>query len=171
MIPYLQNKSFIGRQKKLQELEDRLLVNQETRQLAIYGLGGVGMIQLALAFWNIVPTKYPDYSIFWVSTLNNAQFKQDYTQIAKKCFIATESSEAELVSIVREYLRSEEAGKWLLIVDNADEKLDLLDPSSGVLNYLPSNETGLLLFTTRYKEIAVNAAEKNITVFGRDGAD
>ncbi|KAL8299083.1 hypothetical protein RB593_009136 [Gaeumannomyces tritici] len=66
---------------------------------------------------------------------------------------------------VRRYLSSEAAGPWLLIVDNADDA-DLLfgspDTPSGLADYLPESEDGLVLFTTRSREVAVSVAGSDV---------
>ena len=162
MIPLLRNQRFVGREASLAELETRLLIRREARQLAIYGLGGVGKTQIALAFSDIVRTRYLDYSIFWVSALSIARFKQDYTKIAEACSIPTSASEDALISVVQSYLSSANAGKWLLIIDNADDKAILFDKDYGVIGSLPQSDRGITLFTTRYQDIAVDVAGPDI---------
>jgi tetratricopeptide (TPR) repeat protein len=59
---------------------------------------------------------------------------------------------------VRRRLSTDDAGKWLLIVDNADD-MDLLFGSTdkpGMHDYLPESDNGLVLFTTRSREVAVS---------------
>lgn len=59
--------------------------------------------------------------------------------------------------LVRQCLSRNAAGKWLLIVDNADN-INLFfgggQQVQGIANHLPQSETGLVLFTTRYQEVA-----------------
>jgi tetratricopeptide (TPR) repeat protein len=59
---------------------------------------------------------------------------------------------------VKEYLESSRAGKWLLIVDNMDDKTKLAIFN----NYLPRSKDGIILFTTRLMEIAVSTARSDI---------
>ncbi|KAL9628943.1 MAG: hypothetical protein Q9164_007089 [Protoblastenia rupestris] len=66
---------------------------------------------------------------------------------------------------VRRYLSGETAGKWLLVVDNADDEEVLFgtpDDSRGVADFLPESEDGLTLFTTRYRQNAVALAGKEV---------
>ena len=70
-----------------------------------------------------------------------------------------------LIEQVQHYLGSEQAGKWLLIVDNADDKTLLYD-DNGIANSLPQAETGITLFTTRYKDLAFDLADGNILSLG-----
>jgi tetratricopeptide (TPR) repeat protein len=71
---------------------------------------------------------------------------------------ATDAKE-DVKELVRQYLSNNRAGKWLLIVDNADD-MNLLfgseQLSQGIADYLPQSEIGLILFTTRYQDVAVS---------------
>ena len=95
-------------------------------------------------------------------------FEQAYREIAKTVGIRSVSNEEEDVKeAVRRYLSATSAGKWLLIVDNADD-MDILEESGtaagllqylpesdlGLLQYLPESDLGLTIFTTRRYEVA-----------------
>ncbi|KAK4248963.1 putative kinesin light chain [Corynascus novoguineensis] len=78
------------------------------------------------------------FSIFWVSASSSATFEQAFTAIAKKL-----------------------PGPWLLVVDNADDMNVLFgsaDMPGGISEYLPESDNGLILFTTRSREIAVSVS-------------
>ncbi|KAH7016518.1 uncharacterized protein B0I36DRAFT_254159, partial [Microdochium trichocladiopsis] len=67
-------------------------------------------------------------------------------------------------TLVREYLSSDESGKWLLVIDNADDP-DLFlgsNGKAGIEEYLPESEYGLVLLTTRSRQVAVQFAQSNI---------
>ena len=106
MIPLLQNRRFVGREGKLAELQHRCFIDPEARQLAIFGLGGVGKTQLALAFCYAVRARYPDYSIVWLSASSVARFKQDYIKLAKTCSLPTDVSDDVLIEQVCSLLNS-----------------------------------------------------------------
>ena len=93
-----------------------------------------------------------------------ARFKQDYVEIAKKCSVVSESNEDDLVRTVQEYLSSEKVGKWLLIVDNSDDRTILFGEGDGdsIMNSLPQSEEGIILFTTRSKDMSFDLADGNI---------
>jgi len=58
--------------------------------------------------------------------------------------------------IIKQQLSTRTAGKWLLIVDNADN-MDVMFGSGslkGVKNYLPKSEDGLTIFTSRNQKVA-----------------
>jgi hypothetical protein len=74
---------------------------------------------------------------------------------------------ADVKSLVKAYLSQEIAGRWLLIVDNADDfemlykRANESDESFGSLalaDYLPFSRKGSIIFTTRNHEVAVNQA-------------
>ena len=87
--------------------------------------------------------------------MSRESFEQAYRTIANRCSITLSPTEADPKETVRRYLSDETAGKWLLVVDNADDEEVLFgtpDDSKGVANFLPESEGGLTLFTTRYRQ-------------------
>ncbi|KAL3595984.1 hypothetical protein FPOAC2_10354 [Fusarium poae] len=65
----------------------------------------------------------------------------------------------------RDYLSSEEAGKWFLIIDNADNIETLhgkAQGSGGIVEFVPGCEHGYVLFTTRSREVADSVAQTNV---------
>ncbi|PMD50988.1 uncharacterized protein K444DRAFT_647369 [Hyaloscypha bicolor E] len=151
-IPFPKNKRFVGRQNIVDTLEAMFFTN-ECQNIAVIGLGGVGKTQVALKFAYWVKENKPNFSIFW-----------SYTEMARKLPIRKDNNENPMES-VRRYLSSEEAGPWLLIVDNADDREMLLgssDSPGGILEYLPQSERGLTLFTSRSREVGVAVAGKDV---------
>ncbi|KAL8699698.1 MAG: hypothetical protein Q9201_005860 [Fulgogasparrea decipioides] len=164
-IPFLRNRRFIGRTEKLKELEEKLFINSHCQKLALVGLGGVGKTQMALELAYTVKEHWLEYSIFWAPAISAESFEQAYRDIATRCSIALDSKKEDPKESVRQYLDSDLAGKWLLIVDNADDEEILYGGSSNsgsITDYLPQSENGLTLFTTRHREIAVSLARNEI---------
>ncbi|KAK4236844.1 hypothetical protein C8A03DRAFT_45208 [Achaetomium macrosporum] len=165
-IPFPKNKRFVGREETLHQLRDMFFVQEETQKIAVVGLGGVGKTQVALKFAYWVKDNKPEYSIFWVPALSRVAFEQAYVEMASKLPIRKRSEDEDLKESVRRYLSSEAAGPWLLIVDNTDD-IDLFfgpsDKPGGLNEYLPESEDGLVLFTTRSREVAVAVARNSVT--------
>lgn len=141
-------------------------IRKECQRLAIFGLGGVGKTQVALQFAYWVKDNQPEYSVFWASALSNGGFNQAYAELARRLSIPmSENEDEDLKESVQRYLSLESTGKWLMIVDNADNHELLFgssDKPGGINQYLPQSDHGLILFTTRSREVAISAAETDI---------
>ena len=136
-----------------------MIISDDCQKLALVGLGGVGKTQVALEFAYTVKEQWPEYSIFWVPALSAESFERAYRDIATGYSIALNPEKEDPKESVRRYLNSSSSGKWLLIIDNSDEKEILFETSGGpkgVIEYLPESEAGLILFTTRHRGIAVS---------------
>ncbi|EXA29857.1 hypothetical protein FOVG_18692 [Fusarium oxysporum f. sp. pisi HDV247] len=164
-VPFLENPLFVGRDDVLMKLQS-LLFETNSRKAALVGLGGIGKTQIALqlAYW--IKEKKRDYSVFWVPALSSASFEQACVQIMDACDISTtNNNKVDAVESVRQYLSSKRAGKWLLVVDNADDAQTVMDSvgtESGIYRSLPQSDQGQILFTTRYRKVAVSVAGRNI---------
>ncbi|KAI9162705.1 putative Kinesin light chain [Paramyrothecium foliicola] len=163
-IPLPANDRFVGRQSVLQKLDAMLFEGTEHRKVAIVGLGGIGKTQVALHLALAVKSKKPGYSVFWVSALSTATFEQGYTSIMKACGFGRDGVE-DPKTRVKEFLESTAAGDWLLIVDNVDveEVLWGLNGDGNTLfDFLPQSDKGRIVFTTRFRKLALAAASRSI---------
>ncbi|KAJ6105164.1 hypothetical protein N7523_010238 [Penicillium sp. IBT 18751x] len=159
IIPSLENRHFTGRESTLEELKQKLFIQANTEKLALFGLGGIGKTQVALQLVRWVKAYIPDCSIFWAPALSLESFKQVYWQIANELKIHQNANDENVMGLVQGHLNSDKAGKWLLIIDNADDiglVFDELD------QYFPSSKEGVILLTTRSREVAVSFAGKDI---------
>ncbi|RKK80893.1 hypothetical protein BFJ68_g17682 [Fusarium oxysporum] len=141
-----------------------LFFGEGRRKAALVGLGGIGKTQIALqlAYW--IKEKKQDYSVFWVPALSRASFEQACMQIIDACGILT-TDNSDAVDTVRQHLSSKSAGKWLLVVDNADDMQTVMGSKGvddGLYRSLPESDKGRILFTTRYQKVAVSVAGRNI---------
>ncbi|KAF2628862.1 hypothetical protein BU25DRAFT_409876 [Macroventuria anomochaeta] len=145
-IPFQKNLHFVGRRDELAVLRQRLLIDQDCQKMSIVGLGGTGKTQVALQFVYTVKEARPEWSIFWMPALSMESFEQACVQDGKE----------DAKELVKQYLSSSRAGRWLLVVDNADDP-DIffgVGQSKGIVDYLPESEEGVTVYTTRTPEVA-----------------
>ncbi|KAH8595392.1 kinesin light chain [Bisporella sp. PMI_857] len=164
-FPFLRNRQFVGRSEELDTLKQKLLVNKDCQKVAISGLSGIGKTQVALQFAYSVKKNCPEFSIFWVQALSIETFKQGYMEMAGALGIHMgQKSKKDIKMLVQKQLCTKTAGKWLLIVNNAND-LDLLHrpkQTESLLAFLPESENGLTIFTTRHGSVAQYLAGSDV---------
>ncbi|KAK5111067.1 hypothetical protein LTR85_012286 [Meristemomyces frigidus] len=137
--------------------------------MAVVGLGGIGKTQVVLHLAYSVLEKHPDISVFWVPALSAEAFEKAYREIAKVLGIEVAADGKEDVKeLVRRQLGARTGGKWLLVVDNADD-MDILDGAGGeggLLQYLPEGGLGRTIFTTRSSEVLQFLVGSNVVELG-----
>lgn len=109
--------------------------------------------------------QWPDCSIFWVPAVSEESFVQAYRKIASDCSIELDPAQEDPKETVQQYLSSKAAGRWLLIVDNADDEEILFRKAEGchgIADYLPNSDDGMTLINTRYRKVAVAMAGKDV---------
>ncbi|KAJ5151400.1 uncharacterized protein N7482_010652 [Penicillium canariense] len=155
----MENRHFTGRESTLDELKNKLFLQANTEKLALFGLGGIGKTQVALQLARWVKAHVPDCSIFWAPALSLESFEQACAQIAKELQIYQNADGESAMEMVHRQLSSDKAGKWLFIVDNADD-VDLL--SDELDQHFPASKNGVTLLTTRSREVAMSFAGRHI---------
>jgi hypothetical protein len=109
--------------------------------------------------------QHPDTSVFWIPALSAEAFERAAEEIAQQLGIRSATDQSEDVKkLVKQHLSAPSAGKWLLIVDNADD-IEILDPSTrgdGLLQYLPESRLGVTIFTTRTSSVAQRLARSDV---------
>lgn len=111
--------------------------------------------------------KEPQLSIFWIRASSASRFEQDYLQIGRLAGISGFNDSAnDPKQLIKDWLSSNDAGTWLLIVDSADDT-DVLFGNreadqplvlKGLSEFLPQSSNGSILFTTRNKKAGVRFA-------------
>ncbi|KAJ3576683.1 hypothetical protein NPX13_g3623 [Xylaria arbuscula] len=154
-IPLRRNANFVGRKDVLDTLKKMLFGDKSSQRVVLVGPEGVGKTQVALevAYWT--KDHQPDYSILWIPTPSMRTINQAYTEIAKQLSIQIDHKQG-LIESLRRHLNSKNAGKFLLIVDDANNPDILLgsENSRALYDYLPKSEDSLILFATRSRNIA-----------------
>jgi hypothetical protein len=140
-------------------------VDRDCEKVAVVGLGGIGKTQVVLHFAHLVFEEYSEMSVFWVPALSVETFEQAYRKIASLLEIpGAAEGKADMKELVQRYISGGKAGKWMMIVDNADD-MDIMDgrgENDGILQYLPEGEFGLTIFTTRDSQIAQSLAGSDV---------
>lgn len=163
LIPYTSNPDFVGRSGIIESLKDQLghsdamPRNKAHLRASLCGLGGVGKTQVALAYAYWLQETHPEISVFWVHANSSERFSHSYTNIAEECHIPgyDESSGLDSLSLVKSWLESKASGKWLMIIDNADD-MQLFSPSGSgekLGEYIPECAHGTVLVTTRNLQV------------------
>jgi hypothetical protein len=116
---------FVGRADLLGRLRTAL---NGPRPVALYGLGGVGKTQLALAY--LAATQHRYQLVWWVRAERQATMDSDLVALARALRLpeATAVEQQHSLAAVRAWLARNDG--WLLILDNAegDATLELLGP-------------------------------------------
>lgn len=144
LVPYDQNPHFVGRTELRKTLREKLVTvgeKQYNHRVALYGLGGVGKTQTALAY---VYAHRSDYdAIYWITGVNQASLLSGFQDIAKAGGLqgTHEMGPTDVAKVVIEWLRSQD--NWLLVIDN-------LDDFDVARQYLPPREVSKhTIITTR----------------------
>ncbi|KAK4117981.1 hypothetical protein N657DRAFT_659810 [Parathielavia appendiculata] len=157
LVPYTCNPDFVGRSDILEKLKDQLGHSQPQSKwhlrAALYGLGGIGKTQIALAYAYWLQEEYPDISVFWVHASSAERFRQSYALIAQECHVpGYDDPKADVVPLLKRWLASKDRGRWLMVIDNADDT-QLASGPGGLGQHVPECAHGSVLVTTRNKEV------------------
>ncbi|KAM0255776.1 hypothetical protein ACHAQJ_005446 [Trichoderma viride] len=169
VIPLLKNERFVGRQKILLELKEMLFYKQSFGRAALLGLGGVGKTQVGLQLAYLMKDEFHDEdgrecSVLWIPALSVATFEQACADIARS-IPHLRGAEKDPKQIVKDYFSTKKAGRWFLVLDNADDH-DLIfgldSAPGGLFKFLPQSDLGCILATTRDRQVAVGFAGINV---------
>jgi hypothetical protein len=114
--------------------------------------------------------------VLWVRGATAAKFEESYRHIAKAVGIPGQSEKStDTLRAVQDWLSNESNGKWVMIVDNADDmevwttsvqpimsgapvKMDQqntpLSATRRLHSFLPDSRNGTILITSRNREVA-----------------
>lgn len=131
--------------------------------------------QIALEYCHRQKEKSPGKHIFWVFAGTSERFKSDYSSIATGLAIPGHDDPViDRVKLVKEFLETPGASPWIMVVDNADDlelfESDIVEagPNSTshprLLDNIPENQSGTVLFTTRNKSNAL-ALTRQVVVY------
>jgi hypothetical protein len=144
-VPLHPNPFFAGRELLLAEVHARLTASEAAgRRVALTGLGGVGKTQLAAEY---AYRQRADYDlVWWIRAEQATSLLGDYAALAGQSALiaelelAKDALEEQAVVAVRGWL--ERHRRWLLVLDNVEEPLDIVE-------LLPRSSTGDVLVTSQ----------------------
>ena len=136
--------------------------------------------QLAIEHCYRTAEQSPETWVFWAHASNPARLEQSFREIADHVKIrGRKDAQADVFKLVHDWLRNEKNGRWLLVLDNADNAGVLSPPpsnsqtsptdggastsSSGLQRhlskYLPPSRHGLVLVTSRTRRAVMQIVE------------
>lgn len=162
MVPFQRNPCYVDR-AHLNQIKSGLFRNEAMSRAVLCGLGGVGKTQIAVELAYQARERFPDCSIFWIPAVNSESIHQAYVGMANQLGIGFSEAEKDVLpGRVNRYLSQESSGRWLLIVDNADDieawTPDNLSVSGFTKDTLPRSAIGAVVFTTRSLKVARHLA-------------
>lgn len=109
--------------------------------------------------------------IFWVHAINAARFEEGYRKIADTIRLRGRNEPGpNILQLVYNWLCDERKGKWVMILDNADDKDVFLKPAKAIatsnnsalggenhrslLSFLPQSSNGSILISSRQEDAA-----------------
>jgi hypothetical protein len=104
--------------------------------------------------------------VFWVHASNNTRLEQSFREIADQVKArGRKDPQANVFKLVHDWLRDAKNGRWLLVLDNADDAAVFAEKDNGsalqqhLPRNIPSSRHGSVLVTSRTKRAAMQVVE------------
>ena len=112
--------------------------------------------------------------MFWIHASNAARFEQSFCDVADQVKLpGRQNPKIDIFKAVHDWLRDEKHGRWIVVLDNADDARFLVESAptrqsaqAGSVTtqplsaYLPWSQNGSVLITTRNKSVALRLVEE-----------
>ena len=100
--------------------------------------------------------------MFWVHAGTRERIEKDYLDIAKKVGIpGWQDPKFNQLTMVKDWFERQTLGRWILILDNADDIEMLYGDSSRLADCFPRASNGTILLTTRNKKVGIKFTESD----------
>ncbi|KAH8691416.1 putative kinesin light chain [Talaromyces proteolyticus] len=159
-IPFERDLKFVPRVTAMTRLQ-MLITNQKKAGLA--GMGGVGKSQLAIELCYDLKERDPAQHIIWIYASTAARIEQAYMSIAKNMQLpGWDDPACDTMKLVCEWLNDESNGKWLLVLDSADDldvffattpRSQTVGKQGNLARYIPNGSHGSLVVTSRDRRV------------------
>ncbi|EXK24528.1 hypothetical protein FOMG_18751 [Fusarium oxysporum f. sp. melonis 26406] len=175
-VPFDRDPDFVDRPDITTWLQEQYIGS--VGRMTLVGMGGFGKSQVTIQFAYHVHNESPQTSVYWVHASSKARFEEAYRSIAERLQLPRRNDpDIDVLRLVCDWLQTEEAGPWLMILDSADDvnlfyptniggdkaATELLDENAvprsdqrPLAVYLPKRRNGTILITSR----SMDAAEK-----------
>ncbi|OHF00441.1 hypothetical protein CORC01_04191 [Colletotrichum orchidophilum] len=167
MVPFHRDSNFLGRRSTLDLIDQRF---ESQSYVALAGLGGIGKSQIAIEYAYLYRERHPHAHVFWVYASDPIRFEESYHHIARKmAFPGWNDHQVDTLQFVHDGLGGNDSGKWLLILDNADDESmfhgkrvnersnsrtnDSDGGAKSYARYIPNKSEGSVLITTRDRRV------------------
>ncbi|KAJ3495977.1 hypothetical protein NLG97_g3008 [Lecanicillium saksenae] len=153
LIPFSRDLDFVTRGNILNQIAQRC--SQPGGRAALVGLGGVGKSQLAIEYAYQITETSKDGWVFWVHAGSRARVEEGFRAIADAIKLPDRHQpKADIPQLLHTWLSNEKNGKWLMILDSADDHEVFYTAETGsgrqpLASYLPQSLNGSILLTTR----------------------
>lgn len=142
-------------------------------RVALFGLGGVGKSQLAIEFAHRMAEAHNIW-VFWIYAGTQERVEEGFRTIADTVKLAGRMQpKADIPLLVQNWLTNEGNGRWLIILDSADDREVLYHVyenhnQRALATYLPESRNGSIVVTTRSRDLAykLTGNYKNIIEIG-----
>ncbi|KAJ5508235.1 hypothetical protein N7527_010378 [Penicillium freii] len=163
-VPFHRNPHFVGRQEELSQIQKNMSSDDRPKRMAITGLGGIGKTQMVIELAYQTRERDPECSVFWIPCMGLEYIEGGYLDTLEKLNLKVLPSE-DPKQRVKTHLSQESAGRWLLILDNADDTHLWTKNETNLYplkDYLPQSPQGFVVVTTRNRKIAVRWAASEV---------
>ena len=141
----------------------------------------VSKSQLAIEYSYRVREESPETWVFWVHAGTIARFKEGYKRIAEIGKIdGLDKPSVDILQLVSNWLCDEVNGRWLMIVDNADDPNVLFKQAADygstkvthcLSDFLPQSPNGSIVLTSRSRDVAFKFTGRNSDIVIVDPMD
>ncbi|KAL6690813.1 TPR-like protein [Trichoderma pleuroticola] len=159
MIPFPRDPDFVNRGNILDHIYERCM--EPAGRVALVGLGGVGKSQLAIEFAHRFADMHKNIWVFWIHAATQARVEDDFKLIADAVKLpGRQQPKADILLLMKNWLSIEHNGRWVLILDSADDIEVLYSANESVHDklslaaYIPKTPNGSVVLTTRNRSLA-----------------
>ncbi len=130
--------------------------------------------QLAIEYSHRIREESPETWVFWVHASTAARFEEGYRRIAERVKIGGwDKPEVNILQLVSNWLCDEVNGRWVMIVDNADDPNVFFNQSAdhglaqvarSLSDFLPQSINGSIVITSRSQDVAYRLTGRHLDI-------